>query len=77
MAADIELPATAGTPDGGDDLDDHDDGGGDDHDGGGLGGDHDGDHDGDFGELEMDTASKVTEPSSFQFTFFFFVTIEK
>ena len=57
MAADIELPATAGTPEGGDDLVDHDDGGGDDHDGGGLGGDHDGD----FGELEMDTASKVTE----------------
>ena len=46
MAADIELPATAGTPDGGDDLGDHDDGGGDNHEGGGLGGDHDGD----FGE---------------------------
>ena len=73
MAADIELPATAGTPDGGDDLVDHDDGGGDDLGGGGLGGDHDGD----FGELEMDTASKVTEPSSFQSTFCFFVTIGK
>ena len=73
MAADIELPATAGTPDGGDDLDDHDDGGGDDHDGGGLGGDHDhGDHDGDIGELNGYSIKSDRTQSTY-----FFVTIKK